>query len=85
MEKNILYHIRRTECGKELRSDDVAKNFKTYKAARERLKKIAASFGAKITKDSNGLEIVCLTEGKDAILYWVYGESESLSHSPSLT
>ena len=79
------WHIRRTECGKELRSDDVAKNFKNYEAARERLKKIAASFGTQITKDSRGLEIICLTEGKDAVLYWIYGESQTLTnHRPQI-
>lgn len=84
MSDDISYHIRRTRCGTELRSDDVCRNFKTYEAARERLKKIASGFGARIVKDSNGLEIVCLTEGKNAILYWIYDESASLNHKPQL-
>ena len=81
----MLYHIRRTVCGKELRSEDVARNFKTYKAAYERFKRIAKSLGAKITKDSNGFEVIVLTEGKDAVLYWIYGESETLAnHKPQI-
>lgn len=78
MENEILWHIRRTECGKELRSEDVAKNFTSHETAHARLEKIAEGFGSKNTQDSHGCDVILLTEGKEAVLYWIYGEPKRL-------
>lgn len=72
-QKKITWSIERIDCGKELVNTTVADNLPSYDTARRRLTRIANDIGAKITKDSKGEEVIILTEGKDAVLYWIVG------------
>lgn len=79
MKVKTIWTIRRSTCGKELKSEDVVSGFRSYEAALGRLRWIAASIGTQTTKDEKGCDIISLAEDDDHVIYWIYGETGSLT------
>lgn len=75
MKKTITWDICRLECGKELRHEDVVKNFSSYEAAIGRLQKIAKQIGTTVTKNDKGEDVIVMLDGRDAVIYWITGQT----------